>query len=125
MFTLLPFVVLTFLSLIFYQKDFGFRVSLLLGAIFWGTILTFIVELLSIFNILTYNWLLVVWILIFFALFIYYRLIPKRNSLTFKSIIFFKKGSFWSRILFLLVFVIVASIFVIAIVAAPNNGDSL
>lgn len=125
MLVFLPLFVLILLILIFYQKGYELRVSILLGAIFWGVILTFVIELLSMLKILDFSWILTVWMVTLFILFSYYFYIPKRRVPILNCINNIKKISLYNQLLLFMIFVIVSSIFIIAIVAPPNNGDSL
>lgn len=129
MFTVLPLLSIVFLFLIFASSQRSWRHSFLAALIIWGVILTAITELLSLLKLLTFSWLLVLWLAIDIGLIAtYWRFYGQSNYLIshfrnhLKKIV---KLPFFSQLLVGGVTLIVAVIGLIAIVAPPNHSDSM
>ncbi len=129
MFVFLPLLSLILLFLIFY-KDENWRNSTLSAAVVWGFFLTIITEVLSAFKLLRFGWLLGVWGLFSVILaFIYFGLIKKEKQIarldkTFKRHQFAKIPPFLILLLCGITFV-VAVVGLTALIAPPNNWDSM
>ncbi|MFP5270713.1 ArnT family glycosyltransferase [Coleofasciculus sp.] len=107
----------------------NWRDSLLSALVTWGVILTAITELLSLLKLLTFGWLLVLWLAIDIGLIAtYWRFYGQKNYLIshfknpFKKIV---KLPFFLQLLVGGVTLIVAVVGLIAIVAPPNHSDSM
>lgn len=121
---MLPLISLIFLSLIFHQRDNGWRSSVLSAAILWGLLLTAITEILSLGRLLTLVWLTGIWGLVDFVLiFIYFILLRKRKRLAHRKPD--PNLSPFSILLLCGVAFIVAAVGLTALIAAPNNWDSM
>lgn len=131
MLNVLPLLSLFFLFLIFASSQRSWRYSLLAALITWGVILTVMTELLSLLQLLTLGWLLVLWLAIDIGLIATYwrfygsgkisKLVGNfRNKFT-----QLLKLSFVSKLLLGGVTLIVAIVGLIAIVAPPNHSDSM
>ncbi|BAT51762.1 unknown protein [Nostoc sp. NIES-3756] len=109
---------------IFHNSERDWRSSVLSAAVCWGVIVTFTTEILSIFRLITFGWVLALWLLINLALgWIYYRLIKLgKRSLKLPTI---PKITPVSLVLLAGVAFIVGTVTIIAIVAPPNNWDSM
>ncbi|MEH2069344.1 MAG: hypothetical protein V7K47_14475 [Nostoc sp.] len=130
MFIILPFISLITTFLIIYKISHDWRQSLILASTYWGILLTIITEFLSIFKLITYNWVLVTWGLIcIISIYIYLQVnsqitpTSKRN----KSSRLNKNIQIPSLIKFLLsgIGFVVVTVGLIAIIAPPNNWDSM
>ncbi|MEQ8538253.1 MAG: glycosyltransferase family 39 protein [Coleofasciculus sp. D1-CHI-01] len=129
MFNVLPLLSLVFLFLIFASSQRSWRYSFLAALIIWGVILTAITELLSLLKLLTFGWLLVLWLAIDIGLIAtYWRFYGRNNHL----ISYFKnhlktivKLPFFSQLLVGSITLIVGVVGLIAIVAPPNHSDSM
>lgn len=129
MFNVLPLLSLVLLFLIFASSKRSWRDSLLAALIIWGVILTAITELLSLLKLLTFGWLLVLWLAIDIGLIAtYWRFYGQNNYLIshfknhFKKIV---KLPFFLKLLVGGVTLIVALVGLIALVAPPNHSDSM
>lgn len=120
----LPLLSLLLLFLIFQYPGQDWRGSVLSAAIVWGVLITVFTETLSLFRVLTFSSVLVLWLITDIALlFIYYRLVKRgKRSLTFPEP---PKLTPVSLVLLGGVVCIVATVGLIAVVAPPNNWDSM
>ena len=119
MLILLPFISLIFLFFIFLNQS-CWRSSVLSAAIVWAVLLTAITEILSLGRLITLDWLIRIWVLIDFTLiFIYLRLGRKKQK--YKA---FKPSRFSLLLLGSVVFIVLA-IGLTALIAPPNNWDSM
>ncbi|BCL35410.1 ArnT family glycosyltransferase [Nostoc sp. MS1] len=109
---------------IFHNPERDWRSSVLSAAVSWGIILTLTTEILSIFRLITFGWVLALWLLINFTLgWVYYRLIKLgKRSLHLPTI---PQITPISLVLLAGVAFIVTTVTIIAIVAPPNNWDSM
>jgi hypothetical protein len=127
MFAFSSLISLILLIIIFQSFHKNWRISFLSACLVWGVILTAITELLSIFSILRFEWIIGSWILMNFVLIgLYLRFFEQQNI--FKIRIKISKNlnfSLFQIILLWGVALIVLGIGVVAIVAAPNHSDSM
>lgn len=130
MFIIIPFTCFIFIFLIFYvrlknlENLICWRTSFLSASVVWGVLLTVITEILSIFRLLTFGWLLGLWILAIFILAFIYLWLTKKE----KRIIHINKTSKLSPFLIFLlccVALIVVTVGLIALISPPNNYDSM
>ncbi|MGK7874611.1 MAG: hypothetical protein AB4426_15285 [Xenococcaceae cyanobacterium] len=127
MLAFLPCISLILLLFIFQDKNNDWRNSLLSALIVWGVGLTAITEALSLFRLLQFEWLIASWLFIdIFLIIIYFRSgrknARKSNNQRINNIF---KLSFFSIILLSGVTFIITTVGLVAIVAAPNNWDSM
>ena len=122
-FGLIPLVALGILFLIFYKTDKCWRSAILSAAIVWGVIVALSAEIFSLFRLLSFEWVFGLWLVVnILGLIVYLR---------FKSVkpIFDKnqEDKFPSVLIGLLggVLFIFAAVGLIAVVAPPNNWDSM
>ena len=120
----LPLISLVLLFLIFWNPDEDWRSATLSSALVWGVLVTASTEILTLFRFLTFGSVLTWWLLAVIALgFIYYRLIrKKKRSLPLLTI---PKISPVLLVLLGGVVFIAVTVGVIAVVAPPNNWDSM
>ncbi|MEQ9551210.1 MAG: hypothetical protein RIM23_16560 [Coleofasciculus sp. G3-WIS-01] len=120
----LPLLSLLLLFLIFQSPGQDWRGSVLSAAIVWGVLITVLTETLSLFRVLTFSSVLVLWLITDIALlFIYYRLVKRgKRSLNFPER---PKLTPVSLVLLGGIVCIVATVGLIAVVAPPNNWDSM
>lgn len=120
----LPLLSLLLLFLIFQYPGQDWRGSVLSAAIVWGVLITVLTETLSLFRVLTFSSVLVLWLITDIALgFIYYRLVKRgKRSLNFPEP---PKLTPVSLVFLGGVVCIVATVGLIAVVAPPNNWDSM
>ena len=119
---------LTLISISFYGISYGqnsscWRSSILSASILWGVLLTAITELLSIFNSITPAWVLGLWGLTnLIAAYICIRVIDKV-----KPIVWFKISKTLHSVIPLLLSVMSIAILlgIVALMAPPNNWDSM
>ena len=124
MFAFLPLISLIVLYGIFHQKGSCWRSSILSAAIVWGLLLTAITEILSFGKLITFAWLLGVWALIDIGLiYIYFKLIKKRERMVNQKTT--PNLPSFSILLLCGVAFIVSMIGLTALIAAPNNWDSM
>ncbi|HEY9612478.1 ArnT family glycosyltransferase [Allocoleopsis sp.] len=124
MFIILPFIAGIFLYLILYKPDKGWRVATLDTAIVWGVLVAVITEGLSLLKFITFSGVLSAWLLINLVLcFIFFRF--KVKSLANLKLRANFKGEHFYTILLICVACICLTIGLIAIVAPPNNWDSM
>ncbi|HBE19723.1 MAG TPA: hypothetical protein DEG17_13600 [Cyanobacteria bacterium UBA11149] len=130
MLAVLPLIALIFLWLICESSQNNWRISLLSSLVIWGVILTGITEILSLFKLLKFEWLMVLWLSIdLIAIAGYWQFYRKRG----KSAVENKQGksnnlfnlplSLW--ILIGGIALVVAIVGLVAIVAPPNHSDSM
>lgn len=129
MFIILPLISLIVIYLIINKNSTEWRESLILATTYWGILLTIITEFLSLFKLITFGWILGAWGLICIILIYILRLNSKKmqisepnNTAQLHNNI--KIKNFIKLLLCGLGFV-VATIGLIAIIAPPNNWDSM
>jgi hypothetical protein len=115
---------LAILFVIFHHHERDWRSSVLSAAVSWGVILSLATEILSLLRLLTFGWVLALWLLINLALgWIYYRLIklgkrslhlPNLPQITPVPVVLLAGVAF-----------IIVTITIVAIVSPPNNWDSM
>jgi hypothetical protein len=120
----LLFTSLVLIFLVFHNPERDWRNSILSAAVTWGVLITFFTEILSLFQIITFSSVLILWLLTNITLgWTYYRLIktgkrkfypPQLPKITPVTVVLLAGVTF-----------IVATISLIAIIAPPNNWDSL
>jgi hypothetical protein len=131
MLAFIPLFSLVILFIIFCKSNNSWRSSLLSAAITWGIIITVITEILSIFKILTFSWLLGIWVLTTTVLiFIYLKLFEKRKPLAHpkKASKIHDEATQLTPFLILLlcgVAFVISVVGLIALIAPPNNWDSM
>ncbi|MTJ14941.1 4-amino-4-deoxy-L-arabinose transferase [Anabaena sp. UHCC 0187] len=115
---------LVILFVIFYSPEEDWRSSVLSSAVAWGVLITLLTEILSLLQIITFSSVLLLWLLTNIALgWIYYKLIKSgKRSLFIPKI---PKITPVSLVLIAGITFIIATIMTIAIVAPPNNWDSM
>jgi hypothetical protein len=124
MLAILPLLSLLLLFLILNDPRKDWRDSILSSTLVWGVLITVSTEILSLFRILTLSAALVWWLIVNLTLgSIYYRLTKQgRRSLKFPSL---PKPNPVSLVLIAGIACIVAIVGLIAIIAPPNNWDSM
>jgi hypothetical protein len=130
MFIILPLISLITLFLLINKKRTDWRGSLILAITYWGILLTAITEFLSLFKLITFGWILGIWGLTCIILIsIYFRFnsqkaktLEQNNPSQINKNI--KIPSFVNLLLCGISFV-VATVGLIAIIAPPNNWDSM
>ncbi|MEH2425335.1 MAG: hypothetical protein V7K48_31860 [Nostoc sp.] len=130
MFIILPLASFIAIFLLINQIRTDWRESLILSSTYWGILLTAITEVLSFFKLITFGWILGTWGLIFIILiYLYFRLnnqiVPtseRNNSSQIKKYI---KIKFSINLLLYGIGFVVATVGLIAIIAPPNNWDSM
>ena len=122
-FAIIPLICFTCIFLIIYRMPdkYGWRCSFLLASIVWGVLLTVITELLSLFHILVYEWVIGLWALA--GLITLIILLSKRREVYGRFEI--TGISPFPIALILCVGFIVSMIGLIALTAPPNNWDSM
>jgi len=124
MLIILPIAALIILVIIFNKQGNCWRSSVLLSALIWGTLLTFITESLSAFKLLTFGGLAVLWGLTNLILGLIYWQLTKQKKQTLDRKENQKIPIFLTLLLSALCS-LVAAVGLIAILAAPNNWDSM
>ncbi|XWK88876.1 MAG: hypothetical protein U7127_02090 [Phormidium sp.] len=137
MFVLLPIIafVLLFLNIYSRQKK-CWRSSFLLSSLVWAVLLTATTEVLSLFKLLTFGWVMSAWLLICTLLGFFYKLtfpkrkpVNQRRKLVKDLQIFLKQDGILTnsqtRTWLLGILFIVSMIGLIAIIAPPNTNDSM
>jgi len=128
MFVIVPLLCFVFLFAIFYEKSWEngdssrWRTCFLSASLAWGVLLTAITELLSVLSLLTFGWLLALWGLASLITFIYLALVKKPREISKKII--FPNSPFLIILLAGMAFVVV-TVGLIALIAPPNNWDSM
>lgn len=122
MFVILPLIALALLIWFWQKRHQDWRQSVLLASLVWGVLLTIITEVTSALRLLTFGGLLVAWLLVGGLLMVALRLplageAPKSND----------KSPMTPYLFGLLggVAIVVAGVGLIALVAPPNNYDSM
>jgi len=125
MFIILPLISLIVIYLIINKNSTVWRESLILATTYWGILLTIITEFLSFFKLITFGWILGAWGLICIILiYAYSRLNPHKIQISEQNNYSQLHNIKIKLLLCGLVFV-VATVGLIAIVAPPNNWDSM
>lgn len=124
MFAFLPLLSLIILFSIFRKRGSSWRSSILSAALTLGVLITFSTEFLSIFKSLTFSALLIFWTLTDIILFFVYHKLTKKSKFVKKIN---KTSNISSILIFLLgsVVAIVLTVGLIALIAPPNNWDSM
>ncbi|TAF58164.1 MAG: 4-amino-4-deoxy-L-arabinose transferase [Oscillatoriales cyanobacterium] len=122
-FGLIPLVALGLLFLIFEKIDNCWRSAILSAAIVWGVIVALSTEIFSLFRLLTFEWVLALWLLAnILGLMVYLKFKPvkpifeKSQEEKFSSVL----AGLLGGVLF-----IFAAVGLIALVSPPNNWDSM
>lgn len=122
MFIILPFLAGIFLFLILYNPEKGWRLTTLDTAIGWGVLVAVITESLSLLKLITFSGVLSSWLLIDLILgFIFFRF--RLKTLSYLNLNF--KVERFCTILLIGVAFICVTLALIAILAPPNNWDSM
>ncbi|WP_071188526.1 4-amino-4-deoxy-L-arabinose transferase [Trichormus sp. NMC-1] len=120
----LLFTSLVLIFLVFHNSERDWRSSVLSAGVVWGVLVTFFTEFLSLFQIITFGWILALWLLTNMTLgWIYYRLIKTGKRRLYLPQI--PKITPVTLVLLVGVTFIIATVSLIAIVAPPNNWDSM
>ena len=122
-FGLIPLVSLGLLFLIFKQIDKCWRTAILSAAVVWGSVVALFTEILSLFELLTFEWVLGLWLVAdILWLIIYLKLNSVKPDIRSND-----RSQLSSFLLWLLggVSLIFAAVGLIAIVSPPNNWDSM
>ncbi|HAX76375.1 MAG TPA: hypothetical protein DCY88_11175 [Cyanobacteria bacterium UBA11372] len=152
MFVVIPLVSLGLLVLILScKKDSCWRSAILQAAMIWGVLLTAITEILSFFKLLSFGWVLGLWLLCSIGLgLLYHNIVKKRkrhnivgaehpktfelatrltDAVPLPPIDSAENGYIWReprlRMLLLGIVLIVTTVGLIALVAPPNTNDSM
>jgi hypothetical protein len=123
MFSLEPLFSLLLLCLILYKENHCLRQSVLSAAIVWAVLLVAMTEMLSVFHSLTFAWVLGLWGIVILILCFICLLFNK--NVAFIGRLKVAKTSLMSRLLLLWMFLIVATVGLIAWIAPPNSSDSM
>lgn len=129
MFIIVPFLSFYFIFLIFYKGLNRpdslpcWRSAFLSASIIWGVLLVVITEFLSLLSLVTFNWVLSSWGLVCIASVLIYFKFKKRQKLAFQTTAI-KLSRFEALSLFS-ISAIVITVGLIALVAPPNNWDSM
>ena len=122
-FGLIPLVSLGLLFLIFKQIDKCWRTAILSAAVVWGSVVALSTEILSLFELLTFEWVFGLWLVAdILWLIIYLKLNSVKPDIRSND-----RSQLSSFLLWLLggVSLIFAAVGLIAIVSPPNNWDSM
>lgn len=122
-FGLIPLVSLGLLFLIFKQIDKCWRTAILSAAVVWGSVVALSTEILSLFELLTFEWVLGLWLVAdILWLIIYLKLNSVKPDIRSND-----DSQLSSFLLWLLagISLIFAAVGLIAIVSPPNNWDSM
>jgi hypothetical protein len=130
MFIFLPIISLITIFLLINKKRNLWRNSLIFASIYWGILVTAITEILSFFSLINFGWILGTWVLIWIILiFIYFRLnyqiiptLAQNKSSKIKKDFQIKSSV---NLLLCGVGFVVATVGLIAVIAPPNNWDSM
>jgi 4-amino-4-deoxy-L-arabinose transferase-like glycosyltransferase len=118
----LPFLAGIFLFLILYNSEKGWRLATLDTAIGWGVLVAVITETLSLLKLITFSGVLSSWLLIDLILgFIFFKFRLETLSNLKPN---FKGGHFYTTLIICVGFICL-TVGLIAIVAPPNNWDSI
>ena len=123
MYAFLILLSLVLLFRVFRKSGNCWRSSVLLAALSWGVLVTLMTEALSVFSLLTFSSLLILWTLTNLSLVFVYSRIGRRKAEATSN----QTSKFSSFLIFLLgsVTAIVATVGLIALIAPPNNYDSM
>jgi len=122
-FGLIPLVSLGLLFLIFKQIDKCWRTAILSAAVVWGSVVALSTEILSLFELLTFEWVLGLWLVAdILWLIIYLKLNSVKPDIRSND-----DSQLSSFLLWLLagISLIFAAVGLIAVVSPPNNWDSM
>jgi hypothetical protein len=129
MFIILPLISFIITTLIFQKRHHIWRESLILAAICWGLTVTAITEILNLFKLINFGWLLAVWLLNCIVLASVYFIFSSQKSISLAAKDFtpINKIKQSPLVLWLLssLGLATAIIGLIAIVAPTNNWDSM
>ena len=122
----LPFLAEVLMILLFYSKYRSWREAVLSASITWGVFIVVITEILSIFSLINFAFLCVIWsvlnTILLFACFKYKVFYNISLNLIFKK---YKKLNLLNQLLIISVVIIISSIGVIAAITPPNNWDTM
>ena len=123
MFVTLPAMCLMLLCVIASLHYSDFRISLLAGSVIWGMIIALLTEVLSLFNGLTFHYVIICWgVIDIILLGVFIFLVHKRRSLSERQAI----GILWNNALFTIPLIVIFMIILfIALQAPPNTWDSM
>ncbi|WP_373525495.1 ArnT family glycosyltransferase [Nostoc sp.] len=125
MFIILPLISLITIFLIINKNSPEWRESLILATTYWGILLTIITEFLSFFKLITFGWILGAWGLIWIILiYAYLRLNPHKIQISEQNN-YSQLHNIKIKLLLCGLGFVVATVGLIAIVAPPNNWDSM
>jgi len=125
----IPLLSFYFIFLIFYKRLNGlsslpcWRNAFLSASVVWAVILTAITECLSVLSLITFNWVLFSWGLVCIASGLIYHMLGRRQ----KSIVRFEFSKIprsEAPLLFSIAFIVIM-VGLIALIAPPNNWDSM
>ncbi|MEP0870723.1 hypothetical protein NDA01_13015 [Trichocoleus desertorum AS-A10] len=130
MFVSLVFISLALSIFTFIAKGYEYRISILLGATLWAVLLTFATEFLSIFDLITFNYVLASWILTTVALVGWFFKCKRLGSGTLANEVNLNTNQGNSFSLFSIALIggiafIIITIGLTALAAPPNNWDSM
>jgi 4-amino-4-deoxy-L-arabinose transferase-like glycosyltransferase len=123
MFVLEPLFSLLLLCLILHRKNRCFRHSVLSAAIVWAVLLVAMTEVLSLFRSLTFSWVSGLWGIV--SLILCFISLRFNKNVALIGRLKFANTSPMSRLLLLWMFLIIATVGLIAWVAPPNTTDSM
>ncbi len=123
MFTFEPLLSLLLLCLIFHKANHCLRESALSAALVWAVSLVAITEILTVFRSLTFSWVSGSWGIV--ILILCYTSLRFNKNVALIGRLKVANMPLMSRFLLLCMFLIVASIGLIAFLAPPNNTDSM
>ncbi|MBE9034646.1 glycosyltransferase family 39 protein [aff. Roholtiella sp. LEGE 12411] len=129
MLIILPLLCLINIFLIINKHRTDWRQALILSTTYWGVLLTAITEILSYFKLITLVWLLAVWgVMCIILIFTNYRLNSKNVDILISNSCFIindlKLSKPLKNLLFGIIFYVI-TVGLIAIIAPPNNWDSM
>lgn len=129
MLIILPIVCLINIFLIINKNRIDWRESVILAATYWAVLLTIITESLSYFKLITFGWILGAWgVSCIILIFIYFKLNTQKYDISENKISQINKKNPIQPLIILLLCGIafyIATIGLIAIIAPPNNWDSM
>lgn len=117
--TLLPLSSFFIFVIIFFREGLCLRSSVLASSVLWGVVVTLLTELLSLGNLLNGLWLTVAWSSVLLIAILIAHSLPQKNVA-----IKYHLSRFHLALIASLSIIIIIT-FIIAIVAAPNNSDSM
>jgi hypothetical protein len=104
------------------DERLGRREAFLLAAVIWGGLLTAITEILSLFKLLTFGWILASWSVLAFIFCLIYFLQRKKKEVRATGIP--RTQFFLAALLGVAAFIVIVT-GLIAVIAPPNNWDSM